>query len=424
MPEIPEAVAAWAAKPGPARFLDALRIHLERGGKAQGMLRFQKDPLSIEEQLQLGELFGIREKVVTAGAVNLRLVRRRLEDLGIELEDLDLAVNGPLVTRSESKQERDARKLLQVARRRFNLVAVMLPHPEFARERELLLNLPLRPAHQVPPESATGTAYWFPYDAAIRSAAAWNKWRLRENRPIPEGTLLNEAFGNVKSERMAAAGRNAFENLVGDRYDVLVERAESEIRLRGPLVWVTDDPAVNANVTYPWVSVPAKSIRNLGRTSGEVDGVLLVENQETFQQICQQTTVAQRWLCIWGQGFASDDLIEFVKLYRHLPVAACCDLDPPGIGIVEDLSRRLGFTVTPVGMSADAWRRSKKMVEAAERREIWAAEAAALEDTCHASLRPLAAAIAETGERVEQEAMELYWELIETIPEQLRALLN
>ncbi len=423
MQEFPEAVLVWAAKPGPVKFLAALRKHLERGGKAQTTLPFGKDPLTQEEQLQLGELFGTRLNMITAAKVNLRQVRRQLEDRGIELEDLDQAVNGPLVTQSESKHEREVRKQLEVARCRLDLVTEMLPHSDLDQERELLLNLPLRPVHQVPPTSATGTKYWFPYDAAVRSTAAWLKWHLREDRPIPEGTLLNEAFGNVKSERMAAAGRIAFQNLNGHSYDVLVDRAESEIRLSGPLVWEIDDPAADARVAYPWVSVPGRSIRKLGRRSGDLDGLLLIENQETFQQIGQETGVGQRWLCIWSQGYASDDLIEFVKLYSHLPVAACCDLDPPGIGIVEDLSKRLGFRVNPVGMNADAWRRSKKMKESAQKREIWAAEAAALQDICHEALRPLAAAIAETGERVEQEAMDLYWELIETMSIQLDALL-
>jgi hypothetical protein len=423
MPEIPESALVWAAEPGAAKFLSALRNRMKRTGRAQGMLSFRNDPLTFEERLHLSKLFGTQSKMIAVDRVNLRMMNEQLNEWGVSLEDLDLAVSGPLVTNAAAQVAQDLSKKAEVARRRAALDALMQPFPELDLERELLLDQPLTATHRVPPESRTGTNYWSPYDAAIRCAVAYLKWRQRETDPIPERTLLSEAFGNSKSKRMKDAGRPAFERLMRNSYDELVKRAQTGIRLSGPFRWMVDhETAANANLAAPWITVPSKEILDLDEVKDQVRGVLLVENQETFEQICIRTGVRRRWLCIWNEGYASKDLVEFVRQYRGLPIAACCDHDPRGIDIVDDLVRRLGFAVSPVGMDVATWKRSKKMDEPEEDREMWAAEAQKLRDTCHPALRPLAVAIAETGERVEQEAMELYWELIETIPAQLESL--
>jgi hypothetical protein len=133
------------------------------------------------------------------------------------------------------------------------------------------------------------------------------------------------------SKRWTDASRVAFQNLVRVPFDQAVETADTEVRLRGPLRWRLDDVIVDAS--DPWVSIPARGALRLGDLKGDPDGVLLMENHESFEQVCGLPDVIDRWLCVWIKGFATDGLIEFVRQFASWPVAAWCDLDPSGIEI-------------------------------------------------------------------------------------------
>lgn len=87
------------------------------------------------------------------------------------------------------------------------------------------------------------------------------------------------------------------------------------------------------------------------------DGVLLLENQETFQ-VLSRTTVPEQWLCIWMEGYASDALALFLGRLLDIPLTVWGDLDPPGIDIIVNLSAKSGRDFQPVAMSADLYKAS------------------------------------------------------------------
>ena len=104
----------------------------------------------------------------------------------------------------------------------------------------------------------------------------------------------------------------------------------------------------------------------------------------------------------------------------NLPTAAWCDLDAYGIRMVANLEKELGHLVTPVGMSVALWRAGTKRIQD-DQQLTWAKEiAATLAIKGPIALRPLAAAIAETGACCEQET--LYEQVLPTLGSTLRAL--
>lgn len=422
MAEVPVAVRTWARKPGPAKFFNALRTHLEHGGQAQTFIRFKDDPLTIDEQIELTELFGNHAKMITAEQVNLRLLRAHLITLDFTLEDLIATVLGRVATKFELSAEERARKYAENEAARRSLLEAIRDEPGLLDEYRALLDMEPSPVSKVPGDSRTKANAWKPYDSALRAAVVLHRWAtIWPGEPIPERVLLATAFGDSKSKRMSTATQRALHELTGRPYQEVAVRAETGIRLSGPLVWeVVGKVAADARGAAPWVAVPARSIQKLGRIRDGFIGVLLIENQETFEQVCVKTKANQRWLCIWSEGFSSKDLIPFVRQYAHLPVAACCDMDPPGIAIVQNLIDELGFEVTPVGMKVETWRLAKKHEESPEERAVWKSKARdLLANRCPDDLRPLAKELARTGERVEQEEMTLYLDIIRTLSSQL-----
>ncbi|MGW2093200.1 Wadjet anti-phage system protein JetD domain-containing protein [Promicromonospora sukumoe] len=424
MAEVPMAVLTWARKSGPAKFFDALRRHLENGGQAQRFISFGGDPLSLDEQIELSELFGNHPKMITSERVNLRLLRPHLLARGFTIEDMIAAVLGTVATKFEVNTEVQAQKQAANVAARLSLLETIQGDEALLHEYKALLDMEAGPISKIPDHSLTRALAWKPYDSALRAAVVIDRWAaMWPDDPIPERTLLATAFGDSKSKRMSAAARRALHALTGRLYHDLVVKAETGIRLSGPLIWEIGTVAADAGIAAPWVALPARSVRELGYIRGEFQGVLLIENQETFEQVCVKTDVNERWLCIWSEGFSGKDLIPFVQRYGHLPVAACCDMDPPGIAIVQNLIDELGFEVRPVGMNPETWRRAKKHEESLEDREIWKSQAQSLlANGCPESLRRLAEDLARTGERVEQEEMTLYLDIIRTLPKQLAQL--
>ncbi len=94
--------------------------------------------------------------------------------------------------------------------------------------------------------------------------------------------------------------------------------------------------------------------------SCDAQGIFLIENEDTFEQVCKIPEIADTWLCIWGKGYATDGLAEFLRGLDGLPVAAWGDLDAHGIRIIGNLADRIGRPVTPVAMTVDLYRASTK----------------------------------------------------------------
>ncbi|MFF7366067.1 Wadjet anti-phage system protein JetD domain-containing protein [Streptomyces sp. NPDC008125] len=90
------------------------------------------------------------------------------------------------------------------------------------------------------------------------------------------------------------------------------------------------------------------------------DGIVLVENEDAFQQVCKIPEIVDHWLCVWGAGYATDGLVEFLRTMTPLPVTAWQDLDAHGIRIIHNLTERIERHVTPVGMDVELYRAGPK----------------------------------------------------------------
>ena len=295
------------------------------------------------------------------------------------------------------------RPVPEVARR--EILQVMASAPELQHERELLLALDIDMSLRVPVGSVTGTDRWTVYDAAIRAATVW--WQARrEGHRLAARELAALALGSSKA--WTPQRQLAFANLVGTPFDMAVDHADSEIRLSGPFTWrVGNVTAADAQACQPWVALPANGLQALGLTSCTAVGILIIENMENFEKVSSLPDIVNKWLCIWGQGFVKNGLINLVRSLRGLPVAAWCDLDVYGIEIVQDLERRVGRPIYPVGMEASLWIPAPKRRQSPDDLALARRKAARLATAGPLELRALAAVIAETGEACEQETLYL-----------------
>jgi hypothetical protein len=79
--------------------------------------------------------------------------------------------------------------------------------------------------------------------------------------------------------------------------------------------------------------------------------LLVIENQQTFEAALR-VGIGADLVVVWGSGYVGDAEITLLQ-QLDLPVGIFADLDPDGIAIVLDVSRRLGRPVTPILMAAD-----------------------------------------------------------------------
>lgn len=415
MSELPTELVEWASKSGPSTFLGALHARLVRGGQIRNWLRF-KEPLDENERRQLAELFG-DDGTVQASKVHLDRAQARLlgSRFPVLLEDLVAHAHGMIVTSTQRK----AAATMRVQGARDDLMRIMRDVPQLDGELVMLAALEPSATNRVPSGTATRATTWTPYASAIKAAATW--WpRYVDGKETSAKGLAATALGGSKN--WTDAGRLAFQNLVGRPFGDAVQTSDTEIRLRGPIVWRLDGVIVDAAAGHPWVSVPAGGVLRHGQLDGDPDGILLIENQETFQQVCTVPDVHWRWLCVWSKGFASHGLVDFVRRFDEVPLAAWCDLDPSGIQIIADLMKRVGRDVTPVGMESELWDAAAKRHDTAPDRRKWQDEAAQLAEAGPLPLRALARVIATTGERVEQEELVVRDRVLPTLAARLRSL--
>lgn len=275
--------------------------------------------------------------------------------------------------------------------------------PDLADELELLAGMPDDGRLRVPPTSRTGTSVWSLYDRAVRAACTWFG-NYAGMDPVDATELAAVAFRDSHAP-WSPALRTAFANLIGRPFDAAVLPADTEVTLRGPLRWMVGDVIADAAACIPWIGLPANGLRTLGILQSRAIGVLVIENKSNFERVCAIPDVVDRWLCVWGKGYARNGLIALIRAMSPPHVAAWGDLDAHGIAIIADLAGRLERQVHPVGMDPELFRHGVKRVRSEEERQEARHLAASLAASAPEPLRPLAALIAEKGDSCEQETV-------------------
>lgn len=368
--------------------------------------------------------FGAQADAVTAG-----LVRCGGVVLRCEVDEL-VGLSRPLrwrLTQAWWEQADDRRAELRGARdprrARRELLQLMGPVEQLLRERQLLAAVGEDAGLIVPEDSAARTAAWSVYEAAVKAAAEWWRLRAQGEKEVTLKQLAAHALGGSKT--WTAQQQAGFANLIGLDFEDAVREEDTDLRVKGPLSWHIGEVAADAGVAQPWVGLPSQGLRVIGDARCSAEGVLLIENSDTFGAVCRRLPeLTSRWLCVWGAGYARDQLVTLLQWLQPRPIAAWCDLDADGIGIIHDLSRRLGVPVQAVGMDADLWRagpyRLRKNPEQEKARD--ARIAADLAKKVEGELGVLALAIAESGESREQET--LYTSVLPRLPALLEPLLR
>ncbi|MFG2227700.1 Wadjet anti-phage system protein JetD domain-containing protein [Streptomyces sp. NPDC048644] len=296
------------------------------------------------------------------------------------------------------------------------LLESMAQVPQLARERELLEATPPGRTLKVPADSTSRTGDWRIYEIAIRAACFW--WPAQDSvQPITAKAVAGHALRNTKST-WTPSRQQAFANLIGRPFDQAVEETDTELRMRGPLQWRVGSVVADAAACRPWLGLPARGLRVLGMINCNAAGIVLVENEDAFQQVCKIPEIVDHWLCIWGAGYATDGLVEFLRSMAPLPVAAWQDLDAHGIRIIHNLAERIERPVSPVGMDVELYRAGPKYKQEPEKLEGNRQLASVLAEEGPIALRPLAAEIAANGGAgCEHET--LYAQVLPTLAKQL-----
>ncbi|TNC29428.1 Wadjet anti-phage system protein JetD domain-containing protein [Amycolatopsis alkalitolerans] len=289
---------------------------------------------------------------------------------------------------------------------------------ELADECLLLAGVEQGSPLRAPAGTRAGTKVWSVYEDAVRAACYWY---LHEgaNGELTAKDVASHAFRD--SKRWTPEREAAFANIVNKSFTEAVKVNDVEILMRGPLLWHVGSVIADAHTSEPWIGLPAGGLGLLGTVdTTAVRGVLVIENKDTFEQICQRTDVYDRWLCVWGKGYASRPLVAFLSGFAELPIAAWCDLDADGVGIINNLSVRLGRSVEPVCMGVEFWRTGPYRRQTPSELERGRARATTLAAEGPLGLRALAEAIAPSGEGREQESM--YDDVLPTLSKVLSSL--
>jgi hypothetical protein len=275
--------------------------------------------------------------------------------------------------------------------------------PQLASELALLAEMPDDDQLRVPNLSRVGTTKWSLYDRAVRAACTWFR-DYADKDPVDATELAAVAFRD-SHVTWSPALRTAFGNLVGRSFDAAVLPTDTEVTLRGPLQWIVGDVIADAAACEPWIGLPANGLRTLGVVESRAHGVLLIENKSNFERVCAIPDVVNRWLCVWGKGYARNGLVALIRALSPPHVAAWGDLDAHGIAIVADLTTRLELTVHPVGMDPELFQTGIKRLRTDEERREARKLAKDLSGTAPEPLQPLAALIATSGDSCEQQTI-------------------
>jgi hypothetical protein len=224
------------------------------------------------------------------------------------------------------------------------------PSARVAAEAGLLATEPPGAPLGVPVGSAVGTVTtnWAAYAAALHAAAIW--LQHSPQRRLTSRELAGLAFGNSKA--WTPARQACFSAILGLAFSTACAGGERAVLVGGPLQWrVKDGHRADARAGIPWLGLAAGSIPHLQLDTSDARGVLVIENQQTFEAALR-VGIGADLVVVWGSGYVGD--AEITLLQRlGLPVGVFADLDPHGIAIVLDVSRRLGRQVTPILMTSD-----------------------------------------------------------------------
>jgi hypothetical protein len=257
------------------------------------------------------------------------------------------------------------------------------------------------------------------YENAIRAAAIWLANNAVDGDKLTANDLAGRAFRNSKA--WTPERQIAFSNLIGMSFDQAVEQADTDLRLRGPLEWRIGSVAADARITEPWIGLPARGLHAVGDIRCTAEGVLLIENADSFEQVCKVAGVAKRWLCIWGRGYTSHGMIALLAHFSSLPVAAWFDLDADGIKIIDVLEQKLQRRVQPVGMDLELWQSAPHRVQKPKQIDRDKKLAEGLAESGPISLRSLAREISLYGGSCEQQP--IHQEVLPKLAEILNGLL-
>ncbi len=372
-------------------------------------------------QTRFGEhAFAVATDLVRSGGVVLRCAVDRdkvalgspqgwtLSNAWAEQADDELA---------ELKPQRDVD---EVREELFRLLDGSWTTPPLIAERAALHAVPAGSALVTPPGTITTAKSWATYEAALRAACIW----ARMERTPGAAELAGLAWGDTHT-KWSAARSIVFSQLVGVEFSRAVQKSDISIRVRGPLMWRQGNVIADASRSRPWIGLPSEGVRLAGEIDFAATGILLVENAETFEQVCGIDEITDSWLCIWGQGKAVVNTINLIAALPPVRVAAWMDLDAAGLEIFMMLTRRLGRAVAPLGMNLELLRSgpARKRANLEEQRRAEHDDirlAARLKDSLPPSLREVAEHIETTGKAVEQQP--LHDVVLPTLARQLAAL--
>jgi hypothetical protein len=301
---------------------------------------------------------------------------------------------------------------------RQELLELMSAVEELTAEAELLAACPAGGPLRPPAGTATGTEAWTVYEAAVRTAAAWWPFR-RAGQELTAHALAAKALRDSKA--WTAQRAQAFSNLVGLSFDQAVAKTDTDLRIRGPLLWRVGGVAADAATAVPWIAVPANGLHVSGVVECTAKGIFVVENADTFEQVCKITEISTSWLCVWGEGYVSHGLVPLICSLPPLPLAAWCDIDADGIGIINDLSDKLSRRVHPIGMDLELWQTSEHRRQKPTAIQRDRSLAAKLAVAGPEELRALATHIAASGGSCEQQS--IHDKVLPHLGEDLHALL-
>ena len=301
---------------------------------------------------------------------------------------------------------------------RQDLVTLIAGVPALEDEATLLAAMPESDPLRVPRGARTKTTRWTTHEAAIRTACFWYRHQQPGGRRLTEREVAGHALGGTKE--WTDASKAAFAMLLGRPIDQILDKADHDIRVRGPLWWTVGETAADARRGYPWVGLPSGGIHAMGNVQHDARGVLVIENADTFQQVCMHCPeVTDRWLCVWGKGSSTSGVVTFLAVMSDVPIAIWGDLDAYGIQIATNLAERLERDITPVAMTADLYTGGTKYKpdDLDDSKRV----AEKMTTAGLPSLQGLAQAIADAdGLGCEQET--LYDEVLPTLAEQLTAI--
>ncbi|MFJ1754623.1 Wadjet anti-phage system protein JetD domain-containing protein [Kitasatospora sp. NPDC088134] len=354
------------------------------------------------QQADLLDLFG--SAAVTPGAINLGKADTalRASRYAIPLRLLLIGTGGPLITNRARARYRAMTRRARSERDHAELLARIAGVPELGREAALLAAQADSGSLRAPEGSVTGTRKWSVYASALRAAAEWYPARAR-GWTFGERELAVRALGG--SKKWTSAAKLAFSRVVETSFADAVHLTDTVLTMKGPAAWRFDHVIADLSAPVPFLGVPGYAVAQTGQLDIEAEGVLLIENQETFAAI-GRTTLPETWLCVWTGGFGATALAELMTALPDIPIAAWADLDTRGIMIVADLAARSGRVIHPVAMDLATYQAGYLLDEESDELAKWQVEAAGLIDSAPEALRPLARAIADNGgRRCEQEGL-------------------